>query len=36
LGNWKTDINGISDEFKHVGQFEKVEKWLNLDKLDNE
>jgi hypothetical protein len=19
-----------------VGQFEKVEKWLNLDKLDNE
>jgi hypothetical protein len=28
--------NGISDELKHVGQFEKVEKWLNLDKLDNE
>lgn len=36
LGNGQSHINAISDELKHVGQFEEVEKWLNLDKLGNE
>jgi hypothetical protein len=35
VGQWATHINRISDELKHEGQFEEVEKWLNLDKLDN-
>jgi hypothetical protein len=30
VGQWATHINEISDELKHVGQFEEVEKWLNL------